>query len=78
METGNNNNLDNVTQTKWRFLGSFSQVPLLSWLLGALIAVVLERYVGLQFAWALKLPKIPALFGSLVTSEWSFSIPGLN
>jgi ABC-type branched-subunit amino acid transport system permease subunit len=77
MKTENNNNMENVTPTRWKFLASFSQVPLLSWLLGALIAVVLERYIGLRFAWALKLPKIPALFGSLVMIKTPQLIPSV-
>jgi branched-chain amino acid transport system permease protein len=42
---------------------SFSRVPLLGWLCGALIAVLLERLAGTPLALALGLPKIPALFG---------------
>jgi ABC-type branched-subunit amino acid transport system permease subunit len=77
MKTGNNNHLENVTPTKRKFLTSFSLVPLLGWLLGALIAVVIERYVGLQFAWTLKLPKIPALFGFLLMIKTPQLIPSV-
>jgi branched-chain amino acid transport system permease protein len=42
---------------------AFSRVPLLGWLCGALIAVLLERLAGTPLALALGLPKIPALFG---------------
>jgi branched-chain amino acid transport system permease protein len=42
---------------------AFSLVPLLGWLCGALIAVLLERLAGTPLALALGLPKIPALFG---------------
>lgn len=41
----------------------FSRVPLLGWLCGALIAVILEHLAGTPLALALGLPKIPALFG---------------
>ena len=55
----------------------FFQVPLLSWLVGALIAVVIEHYVGLPFAQMLKLPKVPALFGSLVMLKTPALIPSV-
>ena len=42
---------------------SYSRVPLLGWLCGALIAVALERFAGTPIALVLGLPKIPALFG---------------
>ncbi|MFZ0241225.1 MAG: branched-chain amino acid ABC transporter permease [Desulfobacterales bacterium] len=47
----------------WR---GFHRVPILGWLAGALTAVLLERIVGLPLAWAIGLPKIPALFGSTI------------
>src|SRR4030065_2287889 len=42
---------------------SYSRVPMVGWLCGALIAVTLERFAGTAVALALGLPKIPALFG---------------
>ncbi len=45
---------------------SFSQVPLLGWLLGALVAVTLEHLVGTPLALAFGLPKVPVLFGFLI------------
>ena len=45
------------------FRASYSRVPLLGWLCGALIAVTLERFAGTPIALFLGLPKIPALFG---------------
>jgi branched-chain amino acid transport system permease protein len=44
----------------------FSQVPLLSWLLGALVAVALEYFIGTSFARALGLRKAPMLFGFVI------------
>lgn len=41
----------------------FSGVPMLAWLLGALICVLMERAVGLSLANSLGLTKIPVLFG---------------
>jgi len=54
---------------------SFSQVPLLGWLIGALIAVVLERYLGDALAQVLGLPKIPVLFGFLIMLKKPLLIP---
>ena len=54
---------------------SFSQVPLLGWLLGTLIAVILERYLGDGLADVLGLPKIPVLFGFLIMLKKPLLIP---
>ncbi len=48
-----------------RFCGLFSEVPLLGWLSGALLSVILERLAGLDIAQFLGLPRIPVLFGIL-------------
>lgn len=50
-------------RTSRNFRASYSRVPLLGWLCGALIAVTLERFAGTPIALFLGLPKIPALFG---------------
>lgn len=42
-------------------------VPLLAWLAGALLCVLLERFIGPSLASALGLAKIPVLFGINVT-----------
>lgn len=62
---------------KRNFWTSFTQIPLLSWFIGTLVAVILERFVGLQLAWALKLPKIPALLGSLIIMKTPALIPSV-
>jgi branched-chain amino acid transport system permease protein len=54
----------------------FSEVPLLSWLLGVLVAVVCEQQLGLTVAQALGLPKIPVLFGVLFMLKQPSLIPG--
>ena len=54
---------------------SFSHVPLLGWLLGALIAVVLEYYLGDTLADILRLPKIPVLFGFVIMLKKPLLIP---
>jgi branched-chain amino acid transport system permease protein len=43
--------------------GPFSEVPLLGWLLGALVAVVIEQLVGDPLARGLGFSKVPVLFG---------------
>lgn len=59
-----------------RFSEPYSYVPLLSWILGGLVAVALERYViGLSLARALGMPKIPALFGALFVLKEPLLIP---
>ncbi len=52
-----------------------SQVPLLGWLFGALIAVALEHFVGTPFARSLGLPKALSLFGFLIMLKNPFLIP---
>ncbi len=44
----------------------FCQVPMLSWLLGALVAVALESCIGHSFARTLGLRKAPMLFGFVI------------
>jgi branched-chain amino acid transport system permease protein len=46
-----------------RIGNTFSEVPLLSWFLGIVTAVALERFLGLPLAENLGLSKIPVLFG---------------
>jgi branched-chain amino acid transport system permease protein len=53
----------------------FSQVPLLSWLLGALVAVALEYYFGTSLARALGLRKAPMLFGFVIILKKPMLIP---
>ena len=56
---------------------SFSQVPLLGWMLGALIAVVLEHYLGDALADVVRLPKIPVLFGFVIMLKKPLLIPSV-
>jgi branched-chain amino acid transport system permease protein len=51
----------------------YSQVPLLGWLLGALVAVALELLVGTALAQLLGMRKVPVLFGTVV----ALNNPGL-
>jgi branched-chain amino acid transport system permease protein len=49
-----------------RVRAQFSQVPLLGWLLAALVAVLLEQLVGPPLANLLGMSKIPVLFGFVI------------
>jgi branched-chain amino acid transport system permease protein len=52
-----------------------SPAPLLGWLAGALIAVLLEHLLGDPLADILGLPKIPVLFGSVIMLKKPLLIP---
>jgi branched-chain amino acid transport system permease protein len=54
----------------------FSRIPLLGWFIGALAAVILEHFIGLRLAWALGLPKVPALFGMMTILKKPLLFPG--
>ncbi|MFH1489912.1 MAG: branched-chain amino acid ABC transporter permease [Pseudomonadota bacterium] len=58
-----------------RFSRFFGHVPFLGWLLGALVAVILEHYVGTPLSDLLGLPKIPVLFGVLVMLKKPILMP---
>ena len=53
-----------------------SKVPLLGWLIGALIAVGLEMAIGTPLARGLGLPKAPVLFGFVIMLKKPLLIPG--
>jgi len=59
--------------SRWRAFSS--GVPLLGWLLGALVAVLLEQLIGTAFARAMWLPKVPVLFGCVIMLKKPFLIP---
>ena len=67
--------IKNAIQRRVRIL--FPEVPLLGWLLGMLIAVILERFVGELLAEALGLPRVPVLFGFVMMLKDPFMIPGI-
>ena len=60
-----------VSAARGGFIGTFKQAfsgfPLLAWLMGALVCVLLERWIGPSLAHALGLAKIPVLCGINVT-----------
>lgn len=53
----------------------FVPTPLLGWLIGALVAVMLEQFVGTPLARMLGFSKVPALFGALVVFDEPAMIP---
>jgi branched-chain amino acid transport system permease protein len=54
----------------------FAPVPLLGWLVGALVAVALEQLVGTPLARALGMSKVPSLFGFVIILKDPALIPG--
>jgi len=52
-----------IRQALGRFWAPYRSVPMLGWLLAALVAVLMERFLGLPLARLLGMAKIPALFG---------------
>ncbi len=69
-------NLPEQKTLSGRIRDSFSQVPLLAWLCGILVAVLLERFLGDPFTEFLGLPKIPALFGAVTVLRKPQLVPG--
>jgi branched-chain amino acid transport system permease protein len=65
-----------VSATTFRtFRSAWSRVPLLGWLFGAFLAVMLERLAGTPLALAVGLPKVPALFGLDIMLKKPLLIP---
>ncbi len=44
----------------------FIHIPMMGWLIGALIAVLLEQFFGAPLALMLGISKIPVLFGTVI------------
>jgi len=55
------------------FLGD---IPLLAWLVGGLISVLIEQQIGDSLATFLGLPKIPVLFGCMLAMKEPLLLPG--
>ncbi len=75
MEVESGKLLEKKKTLKSKLQEFFSRVPMLGWLLGALIAVVLEYYLGDALAGVLGLPKIPVLFGFVIMLKKPLLIP---
>lgn len=59
-----------------RIRAFFTPMPLLGWLLGFAVAVLLEKWIGEPLADLLGLPKVPVLFGVLIMLKNPQLIPG--
>ena len=70
-----------LSGNKGRFGGRirewFSGIPSLGWLIGALVAVILENLVGDPLTEVLGLPKIPVLFGFVTVLKKPQLIPSI-
>ena len=68
-------NRERLGLLKTKISAPFVMVPILGWLFGALVAVLLEQLIGLQLARALGMRKIPALFGIVIALQKPELIP---
>ena len=68
-------NRERISLLKTQISAPFVLVPMLGWLLGALVAVVLEQLIGLPLAQALGMRRIPALFGIVIALQKPALIP---
>lgn len=71
-EEGNRSRFRNLLHKLWE---PYKHVPLLGWLLAALVAVLLEMFVGQPLARLLGMSKVPALFGVIVVLKTPILIP---
>ena len=55
---------------------AFAQIPMLGWLLGALAAVIVERFAGYPLAVDLGMSEMPALFGLEIVLGQPALMPG--
>ena len=67
---------DKKSGFKARARAYMDRVPVMAWLIGALIAVALEQAIGYEFSDVLGLPKIPVLFGFNIMLKKPQLIPG--
>ncbi len=70
-------NRERLSQLKTMVSEPFVLVPILGWFLGALVAVLLEQFIGLQIARALGMLRIPALFGMVIALQKPELIPSV-
>jgi branched-chain amino acid transport system permease protein len=75
MEEMNGGQLTGIKALKRRIGGVLSGAPLLAWLLGASVGVVLEHLIGYELATTLGLPKIPVLFGFVIMLKKPLLMP---
>jgi branched-chain amino acid transport system permease protein len=70
-------NRERLSQLKTMVSEPFVMVPILGWFCGALVAVLLEQFIGLPLARAVGLARIPALFGVVIALEKPVLIPSV-
>ena len=58
---------------RWRAFSA--DIPLIGWLSGALVAVLLEQLIGTPLARGILLPKVPVLFGCVIMLKKPMLIP---
>jgi branched-chain amino acid transport system permease protein len=75
MEVKDNNTASDANGFKRKFREWFAQVPLIGWLFGILVAVILEQLIGDPLSDLLYLPKIPVLFGCVIMLKKPLLIP---
>ena len=68
-------NWKRIRGTLTKLLKPYRQVPVLGWLFAALVAVLLEQFVGNWLARSLGMTKIPALFGMVLMLKQPGLIP---
>ncbi len=68
-------NRKRIRGTLTKLLEPYQQVPVLGWLVAALVAVLLEQLVGTYLARILGMSKIPALFGMVLILKQPGLIP---
>ncbi len=66
-----------IRQTLGRFWAPYRSVPMLGWLVAALVAVLLEQSLGLPLARGLGLARIPALFGVAIILDAPILFPAV-
>lgn len=75
MEANNNQHSPKPKKFLGRFRSHFAGLPVIGWLIGGLLAVMVEQVIGSAVATMLGLPKIPALFGIVLILKEPFLIP---
>ncbi|MCC9078124.1 branched-chain amino acid ABC transporter permease [Litorilinea aerophila] len=66
-----------IRQRLGRFWAPYRSVPMLGWLVAALVAVLLEQSLGLPLARGLGLVRIPALFGVAIILDAPILFPAV-
>ena len=64
-----------TSRFKTMIRNTFGEVPLLGWLLGCLVAVILEQLVGYELTDILGMSKVPVLFGFVIMLKKPLMIP---